>query len=53
MLDACEHAAPVPTVQSLVNDPSYLDVNAIAGDDLVVHPTEQVEDLRCVSRIRR
>lgn len=43
MLDAGEDAAPVTTVDRLVNDSSHLDINLVATQNPIVDPAQQIQ----------
>src|ERR1041385_9056106 len=52
MLDAGEDAAPVTTVDRFVNHPSDLDINAIATQNPIVDPSQQIQQAALLPRRR-
>jgi len=43
MLDACEDATPVTTVQSFINNSVDFYINSIAAENLVINSSEEIE----------
>jgi hypothetical protein len=52
MLDAGKDAAPVPAIESPVNNPSDFHINSISGQNFVIYPTQQIEEPALLSSIR-
>lgn len=52
MLDTGENAAPVATVEGLVNDPTRFNINSLSFDDFVIYSSEQFQNQGLVADIR-
>src|SRR3989442_15058402 len=52
MFNAGKDAAPVPTIESLVNDSANFKVNSVPAQNFVIYPTQQFPEPTLISQIR-